>query len=228
MKNKSVGIAVVAAVLAAGQAYAAELEVPAQYPTIQKAIDAAKGGDTVVVKGGVYRENVTISKDYGETPLTVRAASGERVVLSGFEDITDWKDMGGGLYSAHVDKKLGDLYVGLVQQQCGRWPDDGTLRPVNTVDMEKRVFKTDSPADAPFLEEIAKDPKDAVVFYYFAFGNSYGSPRLGSYDFKTGDIIAFYYNNKILVKRVIANPGDWVDIDKDGNVYVNNKMIEEP
>ena len=46
--------------------------------------------------------------------------------------------------------------------------------------------------------------------------------------FNTGDIIAFYYNNKILVKRVIANPGDWVDIDKDGNVYVNNELIDEP
>jgi len=38
--------------------------------------------------------------------------------------------------------------------------------------------------------------------------------------FKTGDIIAFYYNNNILVKRVIANSGDWVDIDLDGNVYL--------
>ena len=47
-------------------------------------------------------------------------------------------------------------------------------------------------------------------------------------EFETGDIVAFYYNNKILVKRVIANPGDWVDIDKDGNVYVNNQAIEEP
>ena len=47
-------------------------------------------------------------------------------------------------------------------------------------------------------------------------------------DLKTGDVVAFYYNNNILVKRVIANPGDWVDIDKDGNVYVNSQMIEEP
>ena len=46
--------------------------------------------------------------------------------------------------------------------------------------------------------------------------------------FETGDIVAFYYNNNILVKRVIANSGDWVDIDLDGNVYVNNKQIEEP
>lgn len=45
---------------------------------------------------------------------------------------------------------------------------------------------------------------------------------------KTGDIIAFYYNNRILVKRVIARGGEWVNIDEDGNVYVNDKKIEEP
>jgi signal peptidase I len=46
-------------------------------------------------------------------------------------------------------------------------------------------------------------------------------------NFQTGDVIAFYYNNKILVKRVIAGPGDWVDIDDDGNVYVNGELLEE-
>ena len=46
--------------------------------------------------------------------------------------------------------------------------------------------------------------------------------------FQTGDVVAFYSNNNILVKRVIANSGDWVDIDLDGNVYVNNKLIDEP
>ena len=46
--------------------------------------------------------------------------------------------------------------------------------------------------------------------------------------FKTGDVIAFYYNNNILVKRVIAKSGDWVDIDLQGNVYVNGQQIDEP
>ena len=41
-------------------------------------------------------------------------------------------------------------------------------------------------------------------------------------------MIAFYYNNKVLVKRVIATTGDWVDIDEEGNVYVNNVQIDEP
>ena len=47
-------------------------------------------------------------------------------------------------------------------------------------------------------------------------------------DFQPGDVIAFYYNNKILVKRVIAVPGDWVDIDEKGTVYVNNQELQEP
>ena len=46
--------------------------------------------------------------------------------------------------------------------------------------------------------------------------------------FETGDVIAFYYNNNILVKRVIATSGQWVDIDLDGNVYVDQKQIDEP
>ena len=46
--------------------------------------------------------------------------------------------------------------------------------------------------------------------------------------FKSGEIVAFYYNNKILVKRAIAQAGDWVDIDADGNVYVNGVLLDEP
>lgn len=47
-------------------------------------------------------------------------------------------------------------------------------------------------------------------------------------EFEQGDIIAFYYNNKILVKRVIGNPGDWIDISEAGDVYVNGERIDEP
>lgn len=46
--------------------------------------------------------------------------------------------------------------------------------------------------------------------------------------FETGDIVSFYYNNKVLVKRVIAGPGSWVDISEDGVVTVNGEAIDEP
>lgn len=47
-------------------------------------------------------------------------------------------------------------------------------------------------------------------------------------NFDRGDIIAFYYENKLLVKRCIAGPSDWVDMDQDGNVFVNGEMLDEP
>jgi signal peptidase I len=45
--------------------------------------------------------------------------------------------------------------------------------------------------------------------------------------FEIGDMIAFYYNNKLLLKRVIAGPGDWIEIDEEGNVFVNGELLEE-
>ena len=46
--------------------------------------------------------------------------------------------------------------------------------------------------------------------------------------YEKGDIVAFYYNNKILVKRVIASAGEWVSIDEDGNVAINDVPLDEP
>lgn len=49
-----------------------------------------------------------------------------------------------------------------------------------------------------------------------------------SRDFEIGQICCFYYNNKLLLKRVIATEGDWVEMDEAGFVYVNGTQIEEP
>ena len=46
--------------------------------------------------------------------------------------------------------------------------------------------------------------------------------------FEPGDVAAFYHGNKLLIKRYIAGPGDWVDLDADGNVSVNGSPLEEP
>ena len=46
--------------------------------------------------------------------------------------------------------------------------------------------------------------------------------------YETGDVVAFYYNNNILIKRVIATTGQWVNITEDGTVYVDNVRLDEP
>ncbi len=45
---------------------------------------------------------------------------------------------------------------------------------------------------------------------------------------KPGDIVAFYYGNKVLVKRYIAGPGTWFDMDEEGNVYLDGELLDEP
>lgn len=45
---------------------------------------------------------------------------------------------------------------------------------------------------------------------------------------ETGDLCAFYYSNKILIKRIIGAPGDYIWISKDGTVYLNDQELEEP
>jgi len=47
-------------------------------------------------------------------------------------------------------------------------------------------------------------------------------------NFQNGDIVAFYYNNKILLKRVIGVAGDKIDISEDGIVSRNGEQLQEP
>ena len=46
--------------------------------------------------------------------------------------------------------------------------------------------------------------------------------------FDHGDLCGFTWNNKLLIKRVIGVPGDWIEIDTDGTVYLNGEKLEEP
>ena len=78
----------------------------------------------------------------------------------------------------------------------------------------------------------------SVLFFpiFRIYGNSM-SPTLEEGDiivsakktnFQSGDLVVFYMGNKILIKRYIAGPGQWVDIDEYGNVYVDNIRLTEP
>jgi signal peptidase I len=49
-----------------------------------------------------------------------------------------------------------------------------------------------------------------------------------STNFDRGELCGFSWNNKLLIKRVIGIPGDWIEIDTDGTVYLNGEMLEEP
>lgn len=48
------------------------------------------------------------------------------------------------------------------------------------------------------------------------------------HNFEPGDLVSFYLGNRLLVKRYIAGPGQWVNIDTDGDVFVDGVLLEEP
>ena len=75
------------------------------------------------------------------------------------------------------------------------------------------VLRTYGSSMTPTIED-----GNIVVAWAWRKGNS----------FHTGDLLAFYADNKLLVKRVIAAPGEWVRIEDDGTVYVNDVMLDEP
>lgn len=47
-------------------------------------------------------------------------------------------------------------------------------------------------------------------------------------NFERGELCGFTWNNKLLIKRVIGTPGDWIEMDKDGVIYLNGEKLNEP
>ena len=47
-------------------------------------------------------------------------------------------------------------------------------------------------------------------------------------NFDRGELCSFSWSNKLLIKRVIGLPGDWIEMDTDGTVYLNGEKLDEP
>lgn len=79
-------------VLAGGRVITVKQDGTGNYSTIQKAVEAARPGDTVEVYGGIYREQVIFPRGgkSEESRITLRAADGEEVTVTGSDVVTGW------------------------------------------------------------------------------------------------------------------------------------------
>ena len=194
----------------------------APYATVGEAVKAAKSGDTITLRQGVYREAVTLGvSGTAAQPTVLRAADGQRVVLSGFAPITGWRPEAGGIYSATVDGPILALYVGYLPQPVARWPDlDQPMRLLASPDANAATFQ-DAAAlpDVPCLKDLAAAPKSAMAFLYVSRANAYGTEPVTKVDLATRTVSLGKWNAQLTGKgdryqfanhhSLIGKPGQW-------------------
>ena len=166
----------------------------APFKTIRAAVKAASatGGDTVTLRGGVYREAVALTgiTATAERPFTVQGAAGERAVITGFEPVTGWKDAGNGVYTAEVPELINGLFVGLEAQPLARWPrTTGEWLPFGGGDSNTMSFAAlGGLGKCPGIAAIAADVRSAQMLAFICQPNTYGTYPVKSLDVKEGRI----------------------------------------
>lgn len=102
--------------------------ISAPFKTFDKAVAVMTAGDECIIRAGVYRQTLTISKNgTSESPYTFRAMDGEEVIVKATEYVNNWELHEGAVYKATVNTDLGDynqVYEDDQLMQFARWPND--------------------------------------------------------------------------------------------------------
>ena len=170
--------------------------VAAPFRTIRAAIKAAAptGGDTITLRGGVYRENIALKTGITATvekPFVIQGAAGERVIVTGFEPITGWAAAGDGVYTAEVPELVNGLFVGLEAQPLARWPrTTSEWLPFGEGDSNTVSFAVLSGLDkAPDeIKAIASTPRSAQMYAFVRQPDAYSTYPIKSLDLEKGRI----------------------------------------
>lgn len=130
--------------------------------SIQLAVRQAAPGDIVEIAGGLYREDVRIMNGGApDAPLTIRAADGERAVITGADQITGWKEESEGVYVVETDWPVRQLTVGGERLALARWPADGGWLEVSADKNKGREITFKAPE-----EDWAPQGNDMMLFGY--------------------------------------------------------------
>jgi len=90
------------------------------FRTLKKASEVLSPGDVCIVHKGIYRESFKpVNSGTAERPIALRAADGEKVVVSGMEASEDWQPAGDGIYKAKAPWDLGESNFVLIDGKMG-------------------------------------------------------------------------------------------------------------
>ncbi len=201
----------------------------APFKTIAAALSAVRPGDTVVIHEGVYRESLRVPSGRPGKPVTLRAADGQRVVVTGAEKIEGWKPAGDGRYTAVLDWRPDRLFVRGRPQAMARDPEQGWLASTEAGDDWLRAPES--------LKRLSLSHPLGEVRVWLQKGNVFGTFPLRKLDADKGvvwmegvkkgrlsDSDKFYLRNRA---DWVRRAGDWA-VEPEGDRFVLTLKPAEP
>ena len=192
------------------------------FATIGAALAIAKPGDGVVVRAGVYRENLRLPTGAPDKPFTLMAAPGERVVVSGFAPVAGWKPWRDQIQVADVDFAPDGLFVRQKLQPMAQSPNEGWW---DAADISHGAgFTVNDPAH---LKDVPGDLSGAHAVFLQQSGNLIVSGPVVSLDKNAGSMaiaagrLQLGNGDKYQIKNhpdLIDRPGEWA-FAKNGDAY---------
>lgn len=197
--------------------------ISSPWKTIQKAADTMVAGDTCIIRGGTYRETVTLSKSGTSTsPITFQAYAGETVTVSGADPVTGWTNYSGSIYYATMTGSLGtrdQIFVNGQMQFQARWPNSTALDPLNPTFSTVDSGSTTSISDADLTQAagywVGKTLWCVPGTGYKSYTSTITSSNVGSITFNAIGIAPAAGNNYYIT-------GDLQDLDSPGEWYYDS------
>ena len=146
--------------------------------TIQAGANRARAGDTVLVKAGIYREEVIPPRGgtSPDRPVVYRAAAGQEVSIRGSERITTWVAQGGGVWMVELDTAFFKGYNPFARKVFGKWMHRGWDRRLGDVYSNGEAF-----VQMLKLEQLRSTPNTWYTNLAYGYINKTGFPKNRQY-----------------------------------------------
>ena len=200
------------------------------WKTIQKAADTMTAGDTCIIRGGTYRETVTLNTSgTSANPITFKAFTGETVTVSGADPVTGWVNHSGSIYYAAMAGSLGtknQIFVNKQMQLEARWPNSAALDPLNstfaTADSGSNTTINDGDLTQAAGYWVGKTVWCVPGTGYKSYKSTITSSSAGSITFDTMGVAATAGNSYYITGNLkdLDSAGEWYYDSSTGRLYL--------
>lgn len=203
-------------VRAGSQTLSADGSQARPFGTITEALKVVAAGDTVIVHEGLYRESLRVPGGQPDKPVTIRAAEGERAVLSGAIPVTGWKEYRDNIYVAQLNFRPQNLLVNNRAQPVARLPREGWWTA--------KAVEDQTIIDPENLITVENDLVGGEAYIWTMHGNVYYTVPIAFLDRVNGRLTVIPQKQSMVLGKddkyflknhpsLIEAPGDWAVLE---------------